>query len=123
MSEAEVNFALTAASVYGLPKLSEQNGSICYRTGTASHDGSRCSLESVVGALDPGTITFTKAKCYSLLHAQWGMITYWFTDIFPTFAPPGTASDAEKLKIKTILQLWILQISPASLKLDPTGNP
>jgi hypothetical protein len=51
------------------------------------------------------------------------MIGYWFTDIFSTFSPPSAASDAEKLQIKTTLQLWILQFSPASLKQDPDWEP
>jgi hypothetical protein len=51
------------------------------------------------------------------------VLTLWFTDIFSTFAPPTTASDAEKLKVKTTLLLWILQFSPASLKHDPLWQP
>jgi hypothetical protein len=51
------------------------------------------------------------------------MLNAFFMDIFSGFAPPNTASDAEKLSIKTILQLWILQFSPASLKLDPDWQP
>jgi hypothetical protein len=51
------------------------------------------------------------------------MITLWFADIFPTFAPPSAASDSEKLKIKTTLQLWILQFGPASLKHESLWQP
>ena len=123
MSRDEVDFALTAASLYSLPTLSEQNGSVCYRTATASHDNSRCALEAMLGTLDPGAITLTTAQCYKLLNSEWAMLAYWFTNIFSTFAPPTTASDAEKLKIKTTLQLWILQFSPASLKQDPNWQP
>ena len=119
MSKPEVDFALTAASLYGLPKLSEQNGSVCYRIETASNDKNRCALESVVGTLAAGTITLSTAQCYKLLHAQWAFMTYWFSDLFSTFAPPGTASDTEKLKIKTTLQLWIIQFSPIRMKTDP----
>jgi hypothetical protein len=63
LSKAEVDFALTAASLYGLPKLSEQNGSICYRTGTASHGESRCALEAILGTLGTGAITLTTSQC------------------------------------------------------------
>ena len=123
MSKAEVDFALTATSLYGLPTLSEQNASICYRTRTASHDKSRCALEAVLGTLVPGAITLTTSQCYKLLNSEWTMLAYWFTNIFSNFAPPNTLSDAEKLKIKTVLELWLLQFSPASLKQDPDWQP
>lgn len=123
MSKAEVDFALTAASLYDLPKLSEQNGSICYRTGTASNDNSRCALEAMLGYLGAGTISLTTSQCYNLLNSLWPMLTLWFTDIFSTFAPPTTATDSEKLQIKTTLLLWILQFSPSSLKHNSSWQP
>ena len=123
LSEAEVDFALTATSLYGLPKLTEQDNYICYRYDAVENDESRCALEHVVGTLAAGTITLTKGLCYKLLHSDWPMQNAWFANLFSGFAPPNTASDAEKLQIKTILQLWILQFSPINMETDPDWLP
>lgn len=111
-----MDFCLTAASLYSLPMLTEQDSFVCYRTSVSSHDESRCALEDIWGALSAGAVTVTKGQCYELLRAQWPAVSSWFADIFTPFSPPSEASDAQKLQIKTTLQLWILQFGPSELK-------
>jgi hypothetical protein len=53
-----------------------------------------------------------------MLEVEWQIPYYWFTDLFPNFATPLTASLEDVIKVKTILQLWILQFGPSVMKTD-----
>jgi hypothetical protein len=53
-----------------------------------------------------------------MLDIEWPVANYWFADMFPNFATPLTASQENVLKVKTILQLWILQFGPSVMKTD-----
>ena len=73
-------------------------------------------MEEMMGNLGTGAITVTKGQCYQLIQSQWPVVDSWFAAIFPTFSLPNFASNAQKLQVKTTLQLWILQFGPATLK-------
>jgi hypothetical protein len=55
-----------------------------------------------------------------MLEAEWAFVNYWFTEsLFPNLVMPSDASQVNITKVKTILQLWILQFGPSVMKTDP----
>jgi len=96
LSQAEVDFSLTAASLYGLPMLTEQDSFVCYRTSAFNHDNARCAMEKMMGNLGTGAITVTKGQCYQLIQSQWPVVDSWFADIFSTFSLPNFASNTSR---------------------------
>jgi hypothetical protein len=55
-----------------------------------------------------------------MLKIEWPYVEAQFTaDLFSNFATPLTASEEDVLKVKTILQLWILQFGSDIMKTDP----
>jgi hypothetical protein len=47
-----------------------------------------------------------------MLSSQWAYIEHWFSILFPSFSTPDGASSEDILKVKTVLQLWIVQFDP-----------
>ena len=118
MSEEQAAFNRIAAALHNLPLVAETDGMICYRTPTTGNDCTLAAIEAIttdIHTANPGSLSPTPAQCHQLLKAEWAMLTYWFNHLFPTFAPPPT-TDRDYLVIKTILQLWILQFGPYTMK-------
>jgi len=65
-----------------------------------------------------GSYAPTASQCYKQLEAEWSFVLYWFGNIFPQFTPPVGASQTKVLKVKTVLQLWILQFGPSEMTTD-----
>lgn len=121
MSEEQAAFTRIAKVLHDLPIVPETNGAICYRTPVAGNDCTLTAVEGVTGDIHtatPGTLSPSPAQCHQLLKTEWGMITYWFDQLFRDFSPPASTTDRSYLVVKTILQLWILQFGPHAMKND-----
>jgi len=76
-------------------------------------------MTAVMGAFgSAGSYAPTASQCYKQLQAEWPFVLYWFTNIFPNFTPPTGAFPTDVLKVKTVLQLWILQFGTSEMKTD-----
>ena len=119
---AENEFITTISSIYGaaLPVLTEANSKFCYRlvrpTGTCA---AGTAIENVVSSVTNygtiGSAVFSAAQCRTLLTARWPFVTHWFAVLFPDFKGPELANTNDILRIKSILQLWILQFDPKEM--------
>ena len=100
----------------GLPYLTETNDMMCYRTKrpvNACDTGT--ALGNVMGDIadyDTKPALPTPGQCRSLLTALWPYVNHWFDVIFPNFTGPDYSSYADRLIIKSILKLWIIQFGP-----------
>jgi hypothetical protein len=57
-----------------------------------------------------------------MISSQWAYVDHWFQILFPTFDAntPVGASSEDILKVKTVLQLWIVQFDPYLMQSDAT---
>jgi len=81
-------------------------------------------LVEIMGSLaDDGNGVYQPqvSQCYTLLNAMWPYITYWFTEIFPTFDPAIVYRP--KSFSALIVKLWILEFTPSELVNNPDWKP
>jgi len=119
-SQDIVIFALTASSLDSLPYQSQTHNLLCYREDIVNvNDCTITAITNEIGSIGTaGSYAATLTQCYNLLSMEWGFVTSWFTTMFPNFTPPVTAALGNVNKVKTILQLWILQFGPSDMKED-----
>jgi len=112
-------FAVAANSLGdSLPYLTTTHELLCYRINVIDvNDCTISALNGVDGIFVNGQPT--PNQCYAILTAEWPYVEHWFTTLFPNFAAPAGASTANAAKVKTVLQLWILQFDPYFMQTDP----
>jgi len=97
---------------------------ICYRVPLDLPTCASNVLVEIMGSLaDDGNGVYQPqvSQCNTLLNAMWPYITYWFTEIFPTFDPP--IRNFPKNFSTFIVKLWILEFTPSELINDPDWKP
>jgi hypothetical protein len=102
---------MAARDYHSLPYTAQTHGLLCYRMNIA--DTSDCAISSIasmIGAIgSQGSYAATANQCHDMLKIEWPYVEVEFTShLFSDFASPLTASEEDVLKVKTILQLWIL---------------
>ena len=119
-SLSRFQFALAAKSLDALPYLTQTNSLLCHRMNVVDvNDCTVPTMTAVMGAFgSAGSYAPTASQCYKQLEAEWPFVWYWFENIFPNFTPPTGAFPTDVLKVKTVLQLWILQFGPSEMKTD-----
>ena len=117
------DFISTISSLYGteLPYETETQNMLCYRNYRPQTPcGGQNPLKEAVGEINNysqiGFATSDAQQCRKLLKARWLFVTYWFAQLFPQFTGPSLANHHDVLAIKSILQLWILQFGPNTMK-------
>ena len=116
-----LQFAIAARDSFSLPYTTQIHDLLCYRMNVANTpDCAIPSIVSLIGSIGTqGSYAATKTQCNDMLKAEWAYVDYWFTTLFPNFATPLTASPEDSTKVKTILQMWILQFGSNVMKTDP----
>lgn len=96
-----------------LPYTTTTHGMLCYRIKVEGiADCTISALAHVAGSFGNPTYVPTSHQCSSMLSTQWKYIEHWFSILFPAFSTPDGASSEDILKVKTVLQLWIVQFDP-----------
>jgi hypothetical protein len=119
MSREEENFVTSEfITSLNMPILTEtEDNRICYGSQLYATSCVPDSIEIVTGAIDGyGTnANPTEFQCLKLLNAEWGFLTYWFKQLFPTFEGPPYTSFNNLSHIKNILYIWILRFGAAEM--------
>ena len=94
--------------------------SICFRIPLSLQICEYSALEDIMGTLIVNSNVYIpkEKQCNSLIRALWPYATYWFNHFFPApFNPPTRVSP--KFMVESILKLYILQFTPASMEKNP----
>ena len=120
-SQEQVDYVKTALFDVNLP-LEKENSDhlLCFRQ---PRDLSGCTpdaIEDVTGTIENystgSNAVPALSQCYQLLEAEWPFLKSYFATIFSGYTGPSSVTDAERMKIKTILYTWILQFGPATMQ-------
>ena len=104
-----------------LPYTTTTHDLLCYRSKVVDdNDCAVTALNTLVGSFGTSPYSPTSAQCSGIISSQWGYVEHWFTILFPDFVahPPAGASSEDILKVKTVLQLWIVQFDPYLMQSD-----
>lgn len=115
-SDEQLFIAFTSG--YSLPITTEVASLICYRQRTFGSDCQLPSLNYFAGSAisTSGTnLTPTTAQCQSILHSQWPLTVYWFSQFFPSVIQVVDNTDLSFY----VPLLWILEFGPSRLSSDP----
>ena len=105
-----------------LPYTTTTHGLLCYRSKVVDdNDCTINALTSVVGSIGSSPYAPTSAQCSAIISSQWAYVEHWFPILFPDFddQTSGSSYPEEILKVKTVLQLWIVQFDVYFMKSDP----
>ena len=126
-SQEQADFVVHVSSTFSLPLTTETaDHLLCFNQPRLTWDTSNCDEDPLQAAVT-GTITGytsgtgatpSQSQCYELLSTQWFWLIDWFNTLFPNFTGPTGASDDDKLAIKSVIYLWILNFGPSEMSGD-----